>query len=209
MLSTPIKLLLADDHYVVLMGLSAMLRSEPNIQIVATAEDGRQAVAHYRKQRPDVAILDLRMPEMDGIEAAKAIREEFPEAKILLLTTYDTEEDVHRAVKAGVDGYVLKNASRAELIKAIMLIYQGKKWIPVEISERAEERASQPDLSARQVEVLKLMAKGLSNKDIASILGFSESGAKQHLRVIFQKLDVSDRTEAVAVAIQRGILRQE
>lgn len=204
-----IRLLLADDHYVVVMGLAALLRSEPGFSIVATAEDGTEAVAKYRKHLPDVAVLDLRMPGLDGPGAAQAIRAEFPDARILILTTYDTEEDIHRALKAGIGGYVHKRSRRADIVAAIRAVHAGEQWVPREVAQRAAVRASQPDLSPRQREVLELIIKGLTNKEIAQVLGFTESGAKQHLRQIFQKLGVADRAEAVAAAISRGIVSME
>lgn len=202
-----IHVVLADDHAVVLMGLTAVLSLEPDIVIDGTADDGAEAVELFRKHRPDLILLDLRMPGMDGIAAASQIRREFPDARILFLTSYDIEEDIYQALLTGAAGYLLKRSKRQELIAAVRAVAAGESWVPAEIAGRARDRKGSAELSPRQREVLVLVAKGLSNKDIAALLGFSESGTKQHLRQIFTKLDVVDRAEAVAAAIHRGIIR--
>jgi DNA-binding NarL/FixJ family response regulator len=208
-MTSTIRLLLADDHYVVLMGLVSLLKLEKGLRVVKTAENGAEAVDLYREHRPDVALLDVRMPGMDGVNAAAAIRAEFPDARVLMLTSFDTEEDIHRALQAGVAGYILKDSKRPELVAAIRAVHAGGHWIPGEVAQRAAARAAQPDLSSRQRQVLELVAKGLSNKEIAQILGFSEDGTKQHLRQIYARLGVADRAEAAAEAIRRGILRPD
>ncbi len=204
-----IHIVIADDHAVVVMGLTTVLSLEPDFVIDGTAEDGEQAVELYRQHLPNLILLDLRMPGMDGVAAARTIRSEFPDAKILFLTSYDTEEEIHQALQAGAAGYLLKRSKRQELIAAIRAVAAGESWVPVQIAQRVRERLETSELSSRQREVLELVAKGLSNKDIASLLGFSESGTKQHLRQIFTKLGVVDRAEAVAAAIHRGIIRRE
>lgn len=204
-----LRLVLADDHAVVVMGLEAVLSLEQDLEVVATAGDGSEAVEAYRKHRPDVIVLDLRMPGTDGISAARQIRAEFPDARALVLTSYETEEEIQQALSAGVAGYVLKRGKASELVEAIRAVAAGGSWIPEGVAKRAKEAAESPVLSERQKEVLLLVAKGLSNKEIADVLGFSESGTKQHLRQIFSKLGVTDRTEAVAEAVQRGVLRME
>lgn len=201
-----IHLIMADDHAIVLMGLEAVLARESDLVIDATAENGEEAVDLYRRHRPDVMLMDLRMPGMDGVTAALKIRSEFPEARILFLTSYDTQEEIHRAMKSGASGYLLKHSKRNELVAAIREVAAGGKWLPSSIRQRVEERGEAAELSDRQREVLGLVAKGLSNREIAGLLGFSESGAKQHLRQIFVKLGVADRAEAVAAGIQRGII---
>lgn len=203
-----IRLLLADDHYIVLMGLKSLLKLKKEFRVVATVEDGEMAVSAYREYRPDVALLDLRMPKLDGIEATEKIRQEFPEARIILLTSFDREEEIHQAVKAGVAGYLLKESKLPELSEAIRVVVRGGNWFPREILELANERAAQPDLSKREVEVLDLVAKGLTNKEVAGVLGFSEDGAKHHLRKIYEKLGVHVRAEAISEALRRGILRE-
>lgn len=202
-----IHIVLADDHAVVLMGLTTVLSLEPDIVIDATADNGEQAVELFRRHRPHLILMDLRMPGMDGVAAAREIRREFPAARVLFLTSYDTEEDVYQALLAGAAGFLLKQSKRHELVAAVRAVASGASWVPSEIARRAQDREGSPELSHRQREVLELVSKGLSNKDIASLLGFSESGTKQHLRQIFTKLGVADRAEAVAAAIQRGILR--
>jgi len=200
-------LVLADDHAVVLMGLQAVLALENDMVVDATADDGAAAIEAYRKYQPDVMVLDLRMPILDGPAAARGIRSEFPDAKILFLTSYDTEEEINEALEAGAAGYLLKKSKGREVVAAIRAVAAGEKWIPEDVARRAMERMELPPLSERQREVLLLVSKGLSNKEIAELLGFSESGTKQHLRQIFTKLGVTDRAEAVAAAIQRGIFK--
>jgi len=187
--------------------LQAVLALEKDMAVDATADDGAGAIDAYRKFRPDVILLDLRMPGLDGPAAARGIRSEFPEAKILFLTSYDTEEEIHEALASGAAGYLLKQSKGREVVEAIREVASGGKWIPEGVARRALERTELPPLSERQREVLLLVSKGLSNKDIAELLGFSESGTKQHLRQIFAKLGVTDRAEAVAAAIQRGIFK--
>ncbi|HVJ45231.1 MAG TPA: response regulator transcription factor [Luteolibacter sp.] len=208
-MTSPIRLLLADDHAIVLAGLTTLLSLEPGIEIIATAENGTEAIEKFRAHRPDVALLDLRMPGIDGVEAARRILAEFPNARVLILTTFESEEDIHRALQAGVSGYLLKESKRPDLLAAIRAVLNGERWLPPLIARLAAERAKQPDLSSRQLEVLDLVAKGLTNKEIGGILGFSAEGAKQHLHQIYQKLGVSTRAEATAEALRRGILRPD
>lgn len=205
--AAPIRLLIADDHYIVLMGMLSLLRLEEDVSVIATAESGAETVALYREHHPDVALVDLRMPDMDGIQVTEKIREEFPEARILILTSFDYEQDVHLAIKAGVRGYMLKDAKGEELMDAIRTVSSGKQWLPHSIRQLATAHEGLPDLSPRQVEVLNLVAKGLTNKEIANVLGFTENGTKQHLRIIYEKLGVATRTEAASEALRRAILR--
>jgi DNA-binding NarL/FixJ family response regulator len=208
-MSKKIHIVLADDHAVVLMGLTTVLSLEPDIVIDATADNGEEAVELFRRHRPHLILMDLRMPGTDGVTAAREIRREFPAARILFLTSYDTEEDVYQALLAGASGFLLKQSKRHELVAAVRAVASGASWVPSEIARRAKDREGSPELSVRQREVIELVAKGLSNKDIANLLGFSESGTKQHLRQIYAKLGVTDRAEAVAAAMQRGIIRIE
>ena len=201
-----IHLLLADDHSIVLAGLTTLLGLEPELEVVATAENGEEAIVKFREHLPDVALIDLRMPGLDGVETARRIIAEHPGARILILTTFESEEDIHRALRTGVAGYLLKESNRPQLVTAIRAVLAGERHLSPPIARLAAERARQPGLSPRQVEVLDLVAKGLSNKEIGGILGFSAEGAKQHLHQIYQKLGVSTRAEATAEAIRRGIL---
>ncbi len=203
----PIRLMLADDHSIVLMGLKAMLENCPDIEVVATAENGREALAVHSAQRPDVLLLDLRMPDMPGDEVAAEILRKSPAARIIILTTYDLEADIRRAFDAGVAGYLLKETRLPDLLRAIRAVHEGRTWFPEDIRRSAEASREEPELSSRQVEVLELVARGLSNKEIAGIFGFSENGTKQHLRRIFTKLGAATRTEAVSAGLNRGILR--
>ena len=207
--AAPIRLLLADDHLVVRMGLAAVLKFDPRFTIVAEAADGHAAVAAHREHRPDITLLDVRMPKLDGIEAARRIRAESPAARLLMLTTYEAEEDIRRALDAGASGYLLKDSSQDDLITALLAVHRGEPWLPANIARRLREHTQEAPLSPRQLEVLELLAKGLSNKEIAGVLGFTTDGTKAHLRTIFAKLGVADRTEAVVNAIQRGLVRVE
>jgi DNA-binding NarL/FixJ family response regulator len=191
------------------MGLMSVLQFDRRITVVGTAEDGRQAIALFREHRPDVVLMDLRMPEVDGIEATRQIRAQFPDARIIMLTTYDADEDARRSLEAGASGYVLKTAGQTELMDAIQTVQSGGQWIPAGLTKRLKEYGHQPALTMRQLEVLELLAKGLSNKEIASVLGFTEDGTKEHLKAVFAKLGVNDRVEAVVTAIQRGLIRIE
>ena len=204
-----IRLLIADDHLVVRMGLVAVLGHQKDLVVVAQAEDGREAVRLYREYQPDVTLMDLRMPLLDGLAATAAIHAASPDARVLMLTTYDTEEDVHRALTAGASGYLLKDAGPEELVAAIRAVHAGERWLPEALRRQLAQREDDEQLTARQVEVLNLLAQGCSNKDIGRHLGISEDGAKAHVKKIFLKLRVTDRTEAVSAAVKRGIIRLE
>ena len=205
----PIRLLLVDDHLVVRAGLAAVLKFDARFQVIAEASDGVAAVEAHRKHQPDITLLDVRMPVMDGIEAARRIRAESPAARLLMLTTYDAEEDIRLALDAGASGYLLKNSNQDDLIAALHTVHRGERWLPAGLARRLSKHTQETPLSPRQVEVLELLAKGLSNKEIAAVLGFTIDGTKAHLRAIFSKLGVADRTEAVVTAIQRGWLRMD
>jgi two-component system, NarL family, response regulator len=204
-----IRLLLADDHVVVRMGLVAVLGHHKDLLVVAQAQDGKEAVRLHGEHRPDVTLMDLRMPGLDGIAATAAIRAAAPDAKVLMLTTYDTEEDVHRALAAGASGYLLKDAGPDELVQAIRAVAAGERWLPEHIKRQIANREDSEALTARQIEVLGLLAQGRSNKAIGLALGISEDGAKAHVKQIFLKLRVADRAEAVAEGMRRGILTLE
>jgi DNA-binding NarL/FixJ family response regulator len=201
-----IRILIADDHFIVRMGLVALVNSEPDMEVVAEAADGAAALRLYAQVRPDLALLDTRMPGKDGIQTTVEIRQAFPDARILMLTAFDGDADIRRALDAGVQGYVLKSATGSELIPALRAVVAGQRWIPREVAVRLESRKSFESLTAREVEVLNALAKGLANKQIADQLQISEHTVKDHLKHILAKLRVADRTEAVTVALQRGII---
>ncbi len=203
----PVRLMLVDDHLVVRMGLIAILKAEPRLRIIAEAEDVASAHAQFRAHQPDVTLMDLRLPGGGGIEAVKAIRAEYPDARILMLTTFDLEEEIHRALQAGACGYLLKNISREDLVQAIVAAHlDGTSTLSPEISARLAASEGSAELTARETEVLSLMVKGLTNKDIARILGFTPRTSKAHVKHLLGKLGATDRTEAVALALQRGIV---
>jgi DNA-binding NarL/FixJ family response regulator len=204
-----IRILLADDHHVVRLGLTSLFDFEPAIEVCGLAENGMQAVEAYQRLRPDLVLMDLRMPGIDGVEATLHIRKVDPLARILLLSAFDTDHDIRRALQAGVAGYLVKNAPPAELVAAIHAIHRGETCFCAEIASRIDEIYEVGELSARQNEVLRWLAKGLTNRDIGSLMGITEDGVKAHLKIIFQKLHAAGRTEAVAVATQRGYLREE
>jgi DNA-binding NarL/FixJ family response regulator len=176
------------------------------MRLAGEAADGREAVKMFRQLHPDVTLMDLRMPELDGIAATKAIREEFPAARIIALTSYEGDQDIYRALEAGVRGYLLKEAVHAEVLRAIRTVHAGKRLMPPEVAQRLAEYFPEMALTARETEVLGLAAEGLSNKEIADRLGTAPGTIKIHIQNILQKLSAADRTQAVTIAIQRGIL---
>lgn len=202
-----IRVLLADDHAVVRAGLTAILEAEPDVEIVAETGDGLSAVNLYREHLPDVVVMDLRMPVLDGIAALTRIRAEHPAARVLLLSTYDDEEDVCRGIEAGALGYMLKDSAPAELIQSIRRVRAGRRAISPEAAERLAGRVAQRELSEREVEVLRLLAEGRSNKQIAKALGIADGTVKVHVANILDKLGVQGRSEAVAQALRRGLVR--
>ena len=206
---TPIRVLLADDHHMVRLGLVSLFKFEPSIEVCGSAEDGPQVVEEYERLLPDVVLMDLRLPGIDGTEATLQIRQTFPGARILLLSAFDTDQDISRAIRAGAAGYVVKNTPPSELIAAIQAVHRGEKFFSKEIAARMEVIQSAGELSPRQVEVMTWLAKGLTNREIGDQMGISEDGVKAHMKAIFTKLHAADRAEAVAVAILRGYLREE
>ena len=202
----PLRIMIADDHFVVRMGLAAVVNTQPDMTVVAEATTGKQAVDMYRQHRPDVVLMDVRMPEMDGIEAIAIIRKDYPDARFIVLTTYDGDEDIYRALQAGARAYLLKDMLRDELVEAIRAVCAGQRRIPAEVASRLAERMNRTELTARELEVLKLIAQGKSNKIIAADLSISEGTVKIHVNNILSKLGVSDRTHAATFALQRGII---
>jgi len=201
-----LRLLLAEDHFVTRMGLKAIFGAEPDVEIVAEAETGPDAVALYRKHRPDVAVVDLRMPGLTGVEVVKQVRAEFPEARVVILTGSEGSEGVYRALQAGARAYLLKDARGPELLQALRDVHAGKRVVPPEVALRLAERMPQSDLSPREMDVLRLLTDGRSNKLIADALGLSEATVRTHVSNILSKLGVSDRTQAATEALRRGIL---
>jgi DNA-binding NarL/FixJ family response regulator len=203
-----IRVLCADDHPLVRKGIAWILAAESDIVLVAEAGNGQEALELFRIHVPDVMLIDLRMPVMDGIAATEAILAEFPDAKIIALTSYAGDQEIYRTLKAGVQGYLLKEMVHTEVVRAIRTVYSGKRLVPAEVSERLAEYIAQPALTPREVEVLSLIAKGLGNKEIADQLGTSDGTIRIHVQHILSKLGASDRTHAVSIAFQRGILRE-
>jgi two-component system NarL family response regulator len=205
----PLRVLLVDDHPAVRAGIAAMLETDPSFRVIGEAADGEQAFAQYAALRPDLVVMDLRMPKGGGLEATTAIRLRFPEARIVVLTTYDGDEDIFRALQAGARGYLLKTSSRQALLDTLSSVAAGRRVVPPDVAARLAERLPESDLTPREVEVLRHMARGLSNKEIAARIGVAESTVKTFLVNIFGKLGTDDRTGAVTIALRRGILRLE
>jgi two-component system NarL family response regulator len=204
---SPIRVLLAEDHAIVREGLAALLAMHPDVDVVGQAEDGAAALELYRRLRPDVAVVDLRMPRLSGAALIKQLRQEFAGARFVVLTTYDTDEEIFQALQAGAQAYLLKGARTGELVDAIKAVHAGARRIPADVSRRAFERSVEPALTARERELLTLMARGHSNVEIATALGISEHTVKNHTASIFGKLGVGDRTRAVLVGLERGLVK--
>ena len=205
-MSNPIRILVAEDHLVARVGVSTIVNMQPDMTVVAEAGNGQQAVELYRKHMPDVALLDMRMPIMSGVEAATAIRAEFPNARMIALTTYGGDEDIRRALAAGVQAYLTKDVLHDELLKAIRAVHAGQTYLPAGVAAALAAQIPRPDLSAREVQVLELIVRGLANKQIAYSLNIAEHTVKNHVKNILSKLGVQDRTQAATAAIQRGIV---
>lgn len=201
-----IRVMTADDHPIVRAGLAAVIGEESDLVFVGEAGDGAQAVALFRAQQPDVTLMDLRMPVLDGVGAIRAIRSEFPNARIVALTTYEGDTDIHRALEAGAVGYLLKDMLPTDVIDAIRAVYRGQRVIPPVVAGRLAEYTPRVELTEREREVLEYVARGFSNKDIARAIGRTDETVKIHLKSVFVKLGAADRTEAVTVALQRGII---
>ena len=202
-----IRILIADDHTVVREGLVSLVKRKSDMVIVAEARNGREAVDLWKEHRPDVALLDLRMPELDGVSAIKEIRELDSNAHVVVLTTYDGDEDIYRAIKAGAKAYLLKDTARDALVDCVRKVHAGETYLPAPLAAKLAERVSGDALSAREVEVLQRMGSGKSNKEIGAELFISEGTVKSHVKSIFTKLDVVSRTEALATATRRGLIQ--
>jgi two-component system NarL family response regulator len=201
-----IRILVADDYLVVRKGLVTVINSQPDMVVVAEAMNGRQAVEMFEQHAPDIVLIDLRMPLMSGLEAVKAIRQQSADARVIVLTMYDGDEDIYRAFQAGARAYLLKDMVGEQMLEAIREVYAGRRHIPPEIGARLAERLPLSELTAREVEVLTLIVKGLTNSDIAGVLKISKGTVKIHVNNIYGKLGVNDRTQATTTALQRGIV---
>lgn len=202
----PIRILVVDDHHVVRSGLAASLGLEEDLAVVAEAGSAEDAAAAFRKHHPSVVLMDLRLPGANGIVATAELRREWPEARVLIFTTFDGDEDVYRAMQAGALGYLLKSAPREDLLRAIRTVASGERFLPPELSLRLAQRVSAPDLSEREIEVLRLVSAGKSNKQIGAALHIAEDTVKRHVSNILTKLGVADRAQAATEAIRRGFL---
>jgi two-component system NarL family response regulator len=201
-----IRVIVADDHPVVRMGLVTLINGQEDMKVVAEAQNGKEAVDLYKAHQPDVLLIDLRMPVMSGVDATVAIRKEFPDSKIVVLTTYDADEDIVRTLGAGAKGYLLKDAVGPEMLEAIRAVHAGQRRVAAAVGARLAERVTGSELTVRELEVLRLLARGGTNKDLAKALSISEGTVKGHVNNILSKLGVTDRTMAVTTALQRGII---
>jgi DNA-binding NarL/FixJ family response regulator len=201
-----IRLLVAEDHLIARVGVTAIINEQPDMIVVAEAANGQQAVEMFRQHVPDVALLDMRMPLMNGVAAAAAIHAEFPNARTIALSTYTGDEDIRRALSAGVSAYLTKDVLRDELLKAIRAVHAGHRYLPAALAAALKSQAPSAQLSAREIEVLELIARGLANKQIAHTLRIAEATAKNHVKNVMAKLGVQDRTRAATAAIERGII---
>ena len=202
----PIRVLIVDDHPLLREGIAALISAEPDMEAVAEASTGREALVQFRLKRPDITLMDLQMPDMGGIEAIIALRAEFPNARIIVLTTYKGDIQVHRALKAGARGYLLKGRVNTELLEIIRAVHHGQKRIPAEVAAELADHASEDDLSPREIDVLRLVATGNGNRDIAAQLSITEETVKNHITHILAKLGANDRTHAVTIGIRRGFI---
>lgn len=201
--------MLVDDHPAFRKGMAALIESEPGLEVVAQTGDGREALELYRQSLPDVVLMDLRLPGMGGVEATLAIRKEFPMARVIVLTTFDTDEDIYRAVQSGAKSFLLKDTPEDEIAATIRAVCEGEKVFPAKVAERLSVRQKRPDFSQREMEVLAQLTKGRSNKEMAAALSVTEDTIKAHLKTLFSKLAVQDRTQAAIVAIRQGIIQLE
>jgi DNA-binding NarL/FixJ family response regulator len=204
--SSPIRVLAVDDHALLRQGIAALVNAETDMKLVAEASDGQAAIEQFRLHRPDVTLMDLQMPALNGIEAILGIRSEFPNARIIVLTTYTGDVQVVRALRAGARGYLLKGHVHRELLETIRAVHAGQKRIPPELAAQLADHVTDDDLSSREIDVLRLIAGGNANKEIAARLSIAEETVKSHVTNILAKLGANDRTHAVTIALKRGII---
>jgi len=204
--NAPIRILIVDDHPVVLAGLTSMLGTQPGMEVAGSASSGEEALEMLRSKPADLLLLDLRMPGMNGIDTLLALKQAKIAVRVIILTSFETDEDVYRAVQAGAQGYLLKDAPQSDMMDAIRAVHAGKRYFPRHIAARLAERMMRTNLTARELEVLQMLARGLTNKEIGSVLDISGNTVRNHVNSIIEKLEVSDRTEAATTAIHRGII---
>ena len=205
-MNNKIRIMIIDDQAIVRQGFVALINTVPDMEVIAEGINGQQAIDLYRQHTPDVTLIDLRMPVVGGVEAIATIRDNFPDARLIVLTTYDGDEDIYRSLQAGARGYLLKDVFFEELETAIRAVHAGSRHIPAVIAERLAERMASSDLTSREMEVLELIVRGQSNKEIGASLKISEATVKSHVNNILSKLGVTDRTQAVTTALQRGLV---
>jgi two-component system NarL family response regulator len=201
-----IKVLIVDDHPVVRAGLTSMLGTQPDLEVIGSSSSGEEAIERVRRSDPDVLLLDLRMAGMNGVDTLHALMRTGAIVRAIILTSFETDEDIYRAFQAGAQGYLLKDTSLREMVEAIRTVHAGKRYVPSNIASRLAERMMRTDLTVRELEILKMLSKGPTNKEIARALGISDNTVRNHVNSIIEKLDVSDRTEAATTAIQRGLI---
>ena len=206
--NNPVRILIVDDHPVVCSGLTSMLSAHPELEVVGSASSGEEALAMITQSPPHVVLLDLRMPGMNGISVLQALKQMYAPPLVIILTSYEKDEDIYRAIRAGAQGYLLKDTTETEMIAAIMTVDAGKRYIPRHIAARLADRMMRSDLTPRELQTLELLALGSTNKEIGKELNISDNTVRHHVNSIMDKLEVSDRTEAVATAIRRGVLSE-